>query len=59
MGVGIADADTERGAPIDGLGRGLLANEESDALRLSGRGSTDPRAAAILEADGIGGCWSE
>lgn len=60
-GVGMADPDTERGAPVDTLARGLTASEESDTLRvrglapLGGESVLGERAVAALVA-GSGGC---
>lgn len=60
-GVGIADPDTERGAPADTPPRGLIASDESDTLRVRGRPVTDgeralgEREAFALEV-GKGGC---
>lgn len=61
IGVGIADPDTERGAPADTLPRGLIASDESDTLRVRGRPATDgeralgEREVFALEV-GNGGC---
>ena len=66
-GVGIADPDTERGAPApaDTLPlRGLIASAESDTLRdpvglaLLGESVLGERA-ALLREEGRGGCCAD
>lgn len=57
-GVGIADPETERDAPIEILGRALRAIAESDALRARGRVIGGERAVFVSRV-GTGGCCDD